>query len=76
MQCANEEAKPQREVDTRRCASKDTGLEGGGLGVPHRLEKGPSSARTLGPEGGWIGRSHIGWRGERNILYKGVEISS
>ena len=27
-------------------------------------------ARTLGPKGGWIVRSHIGWGGEeRNILY-------
>ena len=33
-------------------------------------------ARMLGLEGGWIVRSHIGWRGERNILYKGVETSS
>ena len=24
---------------------------------------------------GWIVRSHIGWRGEQNILYKGVETS-
>ena len=32
-------------------------------------------ARTLGPERGWIVRSHIGWGGERNILYKGVETS-
>ena len=24
---------------------------------------------------GWIVRSHIGWRGERNISYKGVETS-
>ena len=31
--------------------------------------------RTLGTEGGWIVRSHIGWREERNILYKGVETS-
>ena len=31
------------------------------------------SARTLGPEGGWIVRSHIGWGGKRNIVYKGVE---
>ena len=30
-------------------------------------------ARTLGIEGGWIVRSHIGWGGERNIIYKGVE---
>ena len=33
------------------------------------------SARMLGLEGGWIVRSHIGWRRERNIPYKGVEIS-
>ena len=31
--------------------------------------------RKLGPEGGWIVRSHIGWRVERNILYKGVKTS-
>ena len=31
--------------------------------------------RTLGPNGGWIVRSHIGWRGERSIFYKGVETS-
>ena len=31
--------------------------------------------RTLGPEGGWIVRSHIDWGGERNILYKGMETS-
>ena len=31
--------------------------------------------RTLGPEVGWIVRSHIGWGGEQNILYKGVETS-
>ena len=32
-------------------------------------------ARMLGPEGGWIVRSHIGWGGERNIFYEGVETS-
>ena len=32
-------------------------------------------ARTLGTEGGWIVRFHIGWRGEQSILYKGVETS-
>ena len=31
--------------------------------------------RTLGLEWGWNVRSHIGWRGERNILYKGVGTS-
>ena len=32
-------------------------------------------ARTLGPEGGWIVISHVGWGEERNTLYKGVETS-
>ena len=31
--------------------------------------------RTLGPEREWIVRSHIGWGGERNNVYKGVETS-
>ena len=31
--------------------------------------------KTLDPEGEWIVRSHIGWGGERNIFYKGVETS-
>ena len=29
-------------------------------------------ARTLGLQGKWIVISHIGWRGERNIPYKGM----
>ena len=33
------------------------------------------SARTLDPEGEWIVRSHVGWGGERIIVYKGVETS-
>ena len=28
-----------------------------------------------GPPNGWIVRSHVSWRDERNILYKGVETS-
>ena len=32
-------------------------------------------ARTLSFQEGWIVRSLIGWRGERSILYKDVEIS-
>ena len=31
------------------------------------------SARTLGPEGGWIMMSYIGWGGEQTIIYKGVK---
>ena len=29
----------------------------------------------VGPPRGWIVRSHVGWRGERSISYKGVETS-
>ena len=36
-------------MDTRRCASKDAGSEGSGLGVPHRLEKGMSASEDAGP---------------------------
>ena len=35
-------------------------------------------ATTLKPQGGWIVRSHVGWRGEQSISYisyKGVETS-
>ena len=42
------------------------GSEEGGLG-----ERVPM--RTLGVEGGWTVKSHIGWGGERSIFYKGVE---
>ena len=31
--------------------------------------------RMLGFIGGWIVRSHVDWRAERNILYKGVQTS-
>ena len=47
----------------------------GGLGVPYRFEKGMSASKDAGLKGRWIVRSHIGWGGERNILYKGVETS-
>ena len=58
--CASKEAEPRRGVDTRRRASK---------------ENGTSVSEDARPRRGWIVRSHIGWRGERNTLYKGVEIS-
>ena len=32
--------------------------------------------KTLGPQVEWIVRSHIGCRGERIIVYKGVETVS
>ena len=38
--CVNEEAKPQRDVDTRWCASEDAGLRKGvDCEVLHRLER-------------------------------------
>ena len=36
---------------------------------------GQCANEDAGLQGGWIVRSHIGWRGERNISYKGVETS-
>ena len=39
------------------------------------ISESDTGRRTLGPQGGWIVRSHISWRGERNIAYKGVETS-
>ena len=56
---------PEGGVDTRQCASKDVGPQGGvDLGaVPHRLEEGKSASEDAGPEGGvdcdvphWLGR--------------------
>ena len=36
-------------------------------------DTGQCASEDAGLQGGWIVRSHIGWRGERNIPYKGVE---
>ena len=60
-----------RGVDTRRCASKDVGHRRGVDLVVSQIDwiKERVSARTLGPEGGWIVISHIGWGGEQNIFY-------
>ena len=63
-------------VDTRQCASKDTGPQRGGVDlvvVPHRYEKGMSVSEDAGPEGQWIVMSHISWGGEQNTPYKGVK---
>ena len=58
---AKEDAKPRREMDCE---------------IPHQLERGTSANKNTGLLKGWIVRSHIGWRGERNILYEGVKTSS
>ena len=51
-------------------------LKGVDWWVPHRLEKGMRPNKDTKPQRGWIMRSHIGWGGNRNILYKGVKTSS
>ena len=60
-------------VDTRRCANKDAGPKGGGFGEGPTLNGERNECQGL--ERGWIVRSHIGWGGELNTLYKGVETS-
>ena len=68
-----------KEVDTRRCTSKDAGPQRGvDLGVvPHRLKEGKSANEDAGLRRGWIwGRSHIDWGGEQIAIYKGVETFS
>ena len=64
-----EEVESRRGMDTRRCASKDAGLQRGLNGESHinwRRER--VQART---QRRWIVRSHVG----RSILYKGAETS-
>ena len=56
-------------------SARTLGHEGGGLGGPHRLEKETSISEDADPKGEWIVRSHNGWRGEQNSLYRGVETS-
>ena len=71
-------------VDIEKCASEDASPGGGGHRAVCQRErwalKGWTSddllARTLGPEGEWIVRSHINWRGKRNIYWKGVRTLS
>jgi len=57
---ASKDAEPRREVDCE---------------IPRRLKRGTSVSEDADPEERWTVRSHIGWGGERNILYKGVETS-
>ena len=40
-----------------------------------RLERGASASEDAELRKGWIVRSHVDWRVEQNILYKGVENS-
>ena len=45
------------------------------MGSHNQFKRERVLAKKLGPEGGWIVRSHVNWRGERSIVYKGVETS-
>jgi len=64
------------EPNTGRCVSKEAESQRGvDWRVPHRLEKRTSASLLAEPQRGWIVRSHISWRGEQSILYKGVETS-
>ena len=58
--------------------SKGTVSACGGLGLLQMVSE-PDTKRCvgedIGPPSGWIVRSHIDWRGERNSLYKGVKTS-
>ena len=48
----------------------------GGLGLLQMVlepDAGRCASKDANPQGGWIVRSHVGWRGEQNISYKDVE---
>ena len=50
----------------------------GGLGLLQMVSElvtGQCASEDAGPQGGWIVRFHVAWRGERSIPYKGVETS-
>ena len=47
--CASEEAKPRRRWTRGGVPTRTLGLEGGGLGGPHRLKKGMSASKDAGP---------------------------
>ena len=55
------------EPDTRLCVSEEA------VSRMRVKTQGGVLVRTLGPEGGWIVISHIGWGVERNTFYKGAE---
>ena len=57
---------------------KRTVFVSGGLGLLQMVlepDTGLCASEDNGPQEGWIVRSHIDWRGERNISYKSVETS-
>ena len=52
-------------VIVRSHIERTLSLEGVDCEISHWLERKQVPARTLGPERGWIVRSHIDWRGEQ-----------
>ena len=56
------------ELDTERCASEEVEFGRGG-------DTRQCASKDAGPRRGWIVRSHIGWGGERDILYYGMKTS-
>ena len=57
---------------TRRTIS--TSGEIGPLQIVLESSTGRCASEDAGSLRGWIVRSHIGWRGERSIPYKGVKL--
>ena len=57
----------------KRTTSASSGL--GLLQMVLELDTTQCVSEDADPQRGWIVRSHISWRGERNFPYKGVETS-
>ena len=73
MRFKNLEGKLERE------SSKSIISASGELGLLQMVSEpntGQCASEDAGHPRGWIVRSHIGWRGEQSITYKGVETSS
>ena len=61
---------------TIRNGPKKTISASGGLELLQMVSKpdtGRCASKDTVPQEEWIVRSHIGWRGEQSILYKGVK---
>ena len=52
-----------------------TNAEFGWLQMVSEISIKRCASEDAGPCRWWIMRSHVGWRGEQNISYKGVETS-
>ena len=48
--CVSEDARPRRGMDTGQCTNRTLGPDGeGDCEVPHRLERGMSASKDVGP---------------------------